>query len=261
MSIWLLANTVGENAKRFLATDISDSAISDQSKVHAIRGGGRHLKWTSDDATAARRLAYVEPSGSLVADWCVIVDAKAHEDKQIRVVEFSTYASSETNLTTTTLSSSDFVGVASQDYVYQFSSKQSSKQGFAVEFSDTDYEKTARQIYFSEGIELADMPAGSTIKVERVSINEGAVEHGGNYYHLWGTATLPVSCVSRASLDTYLELDKREPVFFYDTSGTTQIGNAIENKLWHCIIMRHSFEPKHDDQTDITFELGILKHW
>jgi hypothetical protein len=262
MSIWLLANTVGDNAAQIVATDTSDSSSGiNQTGVASIKGGPRHLKWTASHATAARRLAYVNKSGGLVADFCVIVDAKAHDGKQVDIVEFTTYGTTESDVDSRTLADSDYVGTSGRDFVHQFSAKQSSKQGFAVEFAGTDYQKTARQIYFSEGLEFADMPDFATIQIERVGYHAEPVEHFGSFYHLEALASFKVSEVSRADLNTFLGLWKEDPVFFYDSSGSSQVGTAIEDKIWHSIIMNYRVLPVHDDSNEIEFDIGILRAW
>lgn len=263
MSLWLLANTVGRASAQIVASDTSDVAISDQSKVGIVRGGPRHLKWTSDHATAARRIAYVEKGGSLVADFCVVVDAKAHDGSNLKVIEFTAYGGTESNLDSRTLGTSDYVGIGRQDFVYKFSSKQSSKQGFAVEFGGTSYRKTARQVFFAEGIEFSEHPDGSQITVQPVSIHEQAFTFKGHPYHLYAQASIVFTNVTRATLDAYQQLKQNhpEPMFLYDSSGTASIGNAIEHKLWHCVIDEDVFTPINDDAFNVEMTLGILRSW
>lgn len=261
MSIWLLANTVGQECAQIVATDTSDAATSSQDKVGVIKGGQRHLKWTSDHATAARRVAYVDKTSNLTADFCVVTDAVAHNGKNLKIIEFTTYPGTETNLFNATLAGTDFIGSGAQDFVYKFPTQQTSKQGFAVEFGSTDYQKTARQVYFSQGLEFPDMPGNYEIELQRVSIHEPPAEHYGQRYKLWALATLAASEVTKAQLQTYIQLWKEDPVFFYDTSGTAQIGNAIEEKLWHCIILQEQITPVHDDSHRIDWTLGLLRSW
>lgn len=258
MSIWLLPNTAGHAAALIEATDTSGTSESDQSKVGCIRGGPRHLKWTSEEATAAARLAYVESTNGLTADFCVIVDAADHNGKAISIRYATTYPGTTVEIDSDTLST--YVGSGGTDYVNQFS-KESSREAFILEFSATDYQKTARQVYFCEGLEFVDLAERSVTTRQRVSVNAPAIEFHGHYYKLWGRVELTLSQVPRADLDTYLELPKYDPVFFYDDSGSSSIGNTIDEKLWHALILEDQVKDIGDDIHEIKFVLGILRHW
>jgi hypothetical protein len=257
MSIWVLANTVAEYAARVVATDTTPTATSDQSKVGCIKGGPRHLKWTSDHATAARRLSYVNKNGILDANFCVVVDAKAHDGKTQTIISSATYSSSETTLDSRTLGASDYVGIGGRDFVFPFAADEANRQAFSVGYTSTDYRKTARQIYFSQGIEFDAMPASSQISIQPASIHAAAFPYMGQYYSLWGQATLEFQDVSRATLDAFLELPRTDPMFLYDDTE----GDALPETLWHCIILAEKVVPLFDDDHYLGLQVGILRDW
>lgn len=257
MSIIILANTVSELAAQVVATDLTPTATSSQSNVGCIRGGPRHLKWTSDSATAARRLNYVNKIGNLAADYCVVVDAIAHDGEEQQIIASATYSSSETNLDTRTLQASDYVGIGSSDFVFPFSARLSSQEAFSVAYTATDYEKTARQIYFCDSIELGEHGAESRISYSRSSIHSAAVPFAGQYYHLWGFANVEFEGVNRAALDAFLDMPRTDPIFLYDDSG----GDAIPEILWHCIILSEQISPQFDNDNLLNLTLGILRDW
>jgi len=263
MALWLIANTAGRAAAQIVATDTADAATSPQGAVNSVRGGPRHLKWTSDSATAARRIAYVEKGGTLTADFCCVVDARAHLGETLKVISFSAYPGTETELSSETISTDNLVGIGRQDYVFPFSSKLTGQDGFAVEFSATDYEKTARQIFFGEGLEFSQSPGGSEIIVSPLPIHQEAFIFEGQPFHLYAQATVVVSDVSRELLHDYMQLRDRhrEPMFLYDDTGTALIGQALEHKLWHVIIVEDSITPIDNDEHQIEWTLGILRPW
>lgn len=260
MSIWVIANTVGYSCAQLVATDTSDAATSTQANVSTVRGGPRHLKWTSDHATAARRIAYVDKTGNLAANFVCMVDAAAHVGKNVKIIEFTSYGGTEANIDSRTLDTADLAGYQSQDWVYKFSSTYSSKQAFAIEFGATDYQKTARQIYVGEGLEFSDVPPNYEISLSRVSIREPLVEYKGQRYKLWATASLSVTEVSKSLLQSYENLYKDDPLFFYDSSGTNTIGNAIEEKFWHAVVLSEQITPLENDVHQIDWQLGLLRN-
>lgn len=133
------------------------------------------MKWTSDDATAARRISYVNTRGNLDANFAVVVDAFAHIGKVQKIISSATYSSVETELDSRTLQSSDMVGIGGSDFVFPFSSRLTDQEAFSVSYTDTDYEKTARQIYFSDGIELSEISARENISITRLPIDRKSV--------------------------------------------------------------------------------------
>lgn len=261
MGLWLLTNTASRDSTKIIATNASNGAVgaAERRGVDCIRGGPRFLKWTQS-GSADRIVGYVNKTVPMDATHMVMVDAALHEEATTREIrQYSAYPGTYSAIT------ADFAGecgVDGRDCV-RVLTQQTGNEGLAVLIAGT-YAKTLRQLYFCQGLEFKE---ASQVSFTKVAAWNAPTLYEGHAYKLHGRASFTAGPLTRSQAETYRNLPKHDPVFFYDDSGTTNRGDHIPHKLWHCIILSEAVvvnyaecaEDEGQDMVFISFEVGILK--
>lgn len=254
MALILITNQASRDSVELVVTDTADAAES-YTDIDVLRGGPRYLNWTSI-ATTAKRFVYVNKSDGLTADYIVVTRMDRHTSKNVKVYSWDTYSGSrDTAIFDDAAFSETLIGIESQDWCFAFGSEATTKSGLGLSLESTAATKTLSQVYFGVGLSFSNISERGDLKFQRVPIHDKPMKHEGHYYRLYGIAEFTVTEVTSADLDTYYDLPKDDPVFFYDSSG-----NFIEDKLWHCVILEEQVTVVHDELNEIRFRVGILDH-
>lgn len=262
--IRVIGNTVGDlllGRSIVFASDTSNVALVDQSKVANLRGGNRHLECNL--ATAGTRFVYLDLSGGLEADCFVVVNADRHNTKSVAIRAWTTYTGSSSDLFSSGSFAETLIGPSGKDWAYIHSSVSTGKQAFSLNLDTGSYAKKVNQFYAGKAVVFPEESATFAFtQFFRSKLEDPPVLFHGNRFHLWGRTSLVLGGVTRSLYNEFLALNLKEPVFVHDDSGTSTVGNVIEHKMLHAIVMSHALDtPGADNLFNLSLQLGILRHW
>ena len=257
MSLIVLANTVGRDAARMLVTDTSntDSGSGYYATVTKAKSGPRY--WKTALTTGAHRIVYINKTNKLSFDYAVIARAKWHDSYDINILSFTTYPGTADTLSTITMA--DYVGPYSCDYVYSRGSVLEDREAVGIEYADTGYTKYFSQIFFCQSLTFEH--AQPRMDFQLAPYMARPVRAFDNYWYLYATASFTLTNVTTSELDTWWSLPLSYGFFLYDDSGTATVGDFIEHKLWHCILLSEQVIPIHDEFNNLALQVGILRQW
>jgi len=252
MSLILLANTVADAAAQIIQTDSSDVATA--SGHHECVEQGTRLTYWNAGATAARRIAYINKTNKLSADYMVLLDAVNHVGYSLKTLSWSDYPSTLTTHETKTLAAEDLVGPNARDYVYAFSSLQSNKEAFGIELASSGYNKTVTSLYFGVGFEMNYFAAERGLEYSPIPEGAQPVQYKRDLYFLSGQLSFDVGNLTQDDIDSFYALPDQEPMLLYDASG-----DILEHKLLHCILLNADIHAAFNDLYAISFSFGVIR--
>lgn len=252
MTLILLANTVADAAAQIIQTDSSD--VETSTGHHECVEQGTRLTYWNAGVTAARRIAYVNKTNKLSADYMVLLDAVNHVGYSLKTLSWSDYPSTLTTHETKTLAAGDLVGPNARDYVYAFSSLQTNKEAFGIELASSGYNKTVTSLYFGAGFEMEYFAAERGLEFVPVAEGSAPIQYGRDLYFLSGQLSFDVGNLTQDNIDSFNALPDDEPMLLYDSSG-----DILEHKLLHCILLDSEVYAAFNDLYAIRFTFGVIR--
>lgn len=255
MSLQLLVNSVFANTAQLKVTDTSNADTTDQAGIYTITGASRQLAWTSN-ATADRRLVYINKAGTLSCTHVVLTRADKHLNHTLNIHSFETYSSSATLQYNSGAAFADtLIGPLGQDWVR--AQTMTSKQGLSLSFlagTGGNYTKVVHSLYFCTAFAL-NYPGPVTAKPQRLG-ERHQVKH--NSFLIDERRIYTAENLTKAEITQFEQLYKlkENPVFLYDADGT-----VIPDKLAHGMIGDYVISKQFNDLLTIEFAFSTLRQW
>jgi len=255
MSIKFVANDVWAEAVDLRTTDELDAETTDNDKIQNVTTGRRDLHWTQT-GTDARRVVYINKSGGMSYDTCILQDADNHNTHSVKIIDWTTYTGSSTTQFTTSNFAETLIGRDSTDWAYDVGS-QTSLQAVGIEFDDGSggaYTKTIPKLYFGNAVEITNPP-----RIERELLPKySTIMIGHQAYPVVEQITMEFDYLTDALAESIDELymAHKEPIFVWDANA-----NSIREKLLHVIIEARNIRKVYNNHNELRLSLGVLEHY
>lgn len=252
MAVKLLVNALARDAVQIKATDGSNVDLANQDTLFNIVGGARHLFY-QPSLTGTVRACYINTNG-ISADTAILTNADNYAGKALKLINFSTYSSSSSNIYSSASFAETLIGARSQDWVYPFN-QLTNQDAFVLEVAFGGSSINLGKVVFASTFTLS-----SPNMVEQVSVQPywNQVVVAGRHYLTEQRLTCIISNLTDAQVETLESLYKiRElPFFLYDDAA-----DFLTDKLWHCVVGSMRSAKSFNDANDVAFELYRLRSY